>query len=92
MQRHLGPALLAAALTGCVTGAEPMQAIEVRVPVPVPCIAAIPERPVLDSPQAWASGASDYDKTVALLIDHGRLVAHVDALEAAMAPCVRREM
>jgi hypothetical protein len=71
--------LAAVLLAGCATAPPPLP-VEVRIPVPVPCVQAVSERPAL----AWdaLADAGVYDQVRALLIDRGRLVAHVDELQA----------
>jgi hypothetical protein len=65
---------------------SPPLPVEVRIPVPVPCVQAVPERPAL----AWdaLADAGIYEQVRALLIDRGRLVAHVDELRAELTGCV----
>lgn len=71
-------------VAGCASTPPPLP-VEVRVPVPVPCVSAIPARPAL----AWDDlvDARVYEQVRALLIDRGRLVAHVDELRAVLGVC-----
>lgn len=71
-------------ITGCASMPPPLP-VEVRIPVPVPCAQIVPERPAL----AWdgLADAGVYDQVRALLIDRGRLVAHVDELQAVLVGC-----
>lgn len=87
-------AALAAALAilaaGCASTREPAVPREVRVPVPVPCVARedIPARPEI--PGARELLALDrYERTLALWTAHARLERYAAELEAIVEACAR---
>lgn len=71
-------------LAGCASTPPPLP-VEVRIPVPTPCVQVVPERPAL----AWdaLADAGVYDQVRALLIDRGRLVAWSREAEALLVAC-----
>ena len=83
MSRMLWILVSSLLLAGC--SAPLPRTVEVRVPVPVPCVSEIPARPAL----AWddLAGAPVYEQVRALLIDSGRLVVHSDELRAVLEAC-----
>lgn len=78
-------ALLAAfaLLSGCVGIGEVR---EVRIPIPTPCVSAIPSRPesALDK---LPPNATVYDAVQSLLVDRERIGNHVTTLEALLEAC-----
>jgi hypothetical protein len=74
----------AAALSGCATYSTP---VEVPVPVAVPCINWIPERPNLYAAEAWERNADVFERLKALKADRVLLIAHADRLEALLVAC-----
>lgn len=78
------PALVVA-LAGCQT-CPPV--IEVRVPVPVPCIERLPARPALLA-DAELARLSDAQLVLALRRQGIMAVDYVNALEAVASPCLK---
>ena len=72
---------LTAALAGCATTRT------VQVPVPVPCITFVPERPELMAERVWAETTDVWARARALLVDRLRLLSHAERLEATLAAC-----
>lgn len=73
---------VAAALAGCATGLPE----RVEIPVPVPCVQHLPERPALAT-DALAAGATTYDKARAALAERQQLRGYVVELEAVLGAC-----
>ena len=76
-------------LAGCA--ARPVvvtETVEVRVPVPVPCIAEMPARPAVMT-DAELLALDDYRAVVALRRDRMLLVQYAAEAEAVMRPCAR---
>jgi hypothetical protein len=71
-------------LAGCETTA--WRPVEVRIPVPVPCIAALPDRPAT-TPDDALKAMSDYRLVLTLAADRAALRGHVEELRALLAPC-----
>lgn len=76
---------VAALLAGCGTRLPE----RVEIPVPVPCVERLPERPALAT-DALATGATVYDKTRAALAERQQLRGYVVELEAVLGACVER--
>lgn len=82
----------ASSLAGCGTAPaapEPVvRIVEVRVPVPAPCIdaAAIPVRPAVNT-LAEILTLTNADAAVALLVQHNLLLGYAGELEGAIAGC-----
>jgi len=80
-------ALIVLLLTGCATRLPP--AVEVKVPVPVPCVQAdeVPARPTfLTDPQLHAM--PDYNLVLALAADRRKRQIYEALLEATLTACV----
>lgn len=75
---------LAALLSGC-QATIPVPEV-VKVPVPVPCVAAIPTRPATTS-DSDLRAMDDYGLVLSLAADRRALLGHVDALEAVLQGC-----
>lgn len=73
--------LALALLAGCQTP------ITATVPIPVPCIQSIPDRPVTASDEALKA-MPDGPLVLTLAADRAVLRGHVDELRALLAPCV----
>ena len=69
-------------LSGCVGP----QVREVKIPVPVPCVTVIPERPA-SSLDALPLEASIYESVQGLLVDRLRMGRYVGELEAVLEAC-----
>jgi hypothetical protein len=86
-QRVFAAAFAALALTGCGAFGE------VRQPPPqlvsVPCVAALPERPLLLADDAWKRNADEFERVRSLMVDRAVLKAHVGTLEAVLRACVK---
>jgi hypothetical protein len=78
-------------LAGCAASSAPPPALEVKVPVPVACLAAdqVPQRPVLAGDEQLA-GMTDYALVLSLAADRRARQAYELKLEAAIAACVAR--
>lgn len=78
-------------LAGCA--ARPVvvsESVEVRVPVPVACIAEMPVRPQT-MPDAELLALDDYRVVVVLRRDRLLLEQYAAEAEAVMRPCLRQE-
>jgi len=71
-------------LAGCAT--RPPATVEVQVPVAVPCVRKVPERPQFEFDRLPAD-ASDGDKVLALARDWVHARKYELELEAAIAGC-----
>jgi hypothetical protein len=75
---------------GCTTvPAQPesvVRTVEVKVPVPVPCVTAVPARPRFDT-LADILMLRNADAALALMTQHNVLTAYVGELEAVVAAC-----
>lgn len=76
--------LLATLLLGCAT--KPVTQ-EVKVPVYVPCVLAIPIKPIFEA-KTLGPGASDGEKVLALARDTPLHFKYEGLLEAALAGCL----
>ncbi|QEI07817.1 hypothetical protein FXN63_19735 [Pigmentiphaga aceris] len=76
---------------GCTAVPTPPEAVvrtvEVKIPVPVPCIAAMPLRPTVDT-LADILALRNADAALALMTQHNVLLAYVGELEAVLAGCL----
>ena len=84
MIRIMGLALLA----GCQTPVTIDRPVRVEVPVPVACISSLPARPATTDDQALKS-MNDYAAVLTMRRDTLVLRAHVETLEALLAPCTQ---
>jgi len=76
------------AMAGCSSWGQVQLPTEVRVPVPVPCLDALPPSPkVANDEQLLALG--DYDLVVTLAKDRKALEAAYLELRAAAGACLR---
>jgi len=75
-----------ALLTGCSTLPELPK--ETLVPVPVPCVEAMPDKPRLLT-DAELAKLADYQLVLAIRQDQLALRAYAEILEALMLACVR---
>lgn len=82
MQRWICYAGIGLLLSGC---AGPV-VLEVKIPIPVPCVSAIPVRPesALDR---LPLEASVFESAKALLVDRERIGAYTGNLEALLEAC-----
>lgn len=81
--------MFACLLAGCATTPVATSTVEVRVPVPVPCLTNAPESP----PSARKSLAASSDPAArlrAMLIDLARQDAYIPQLEAALSGCIAK--
>ena len=81
----------AGSLAGCGTAPrepEPVvRTVEIRVPVPVPCIAAMPARPQIYS-RAEILALPNAEAAERLLAQDNVLKSYVGEIEAVAGPCV----
>lgn len=75
--------LLAAMLSGCATKEV---IVEVRVPVPVPCIATVPREPVLAT-DAELLAMDDYRLLLTIARERLTLIGHSGELAAIVTAC-----
>lgn len=69
------------------TQPEPVvRTVEVKIPVPVPCVTAIPARPRFDT-LADILMLRNADAALALMTQHNVLAAYVGELEAVVTAC-----
>lgn len=71
-------------VVGCASA--PPATVEVKVPVPVPCVTAVPARPEYEFGKLTLA-ASEGEKVLALARDWPRGRAYEGALEAVIAGC-----
>jgi hypothetical protein len=77
-------AVMALALSGCVSTAPKVQ--EVLVPVPVPCKVAIPDRPAL-AVDSLPVGSGIWEQMKALRAERSQRQGYETELEAAVKSC-----
>lgn len=73
-------------LAGCA--AEPTLPREVRIPIPVACISAMPQKPAIRA-EAEIKALPDYDATIATWTERLRLKDYAAELEAVAEPCLK---
>lgn len=83
MTKHLIYLPLLAACTATPQLPTPPNVVEVKVPVAVPCIKDMPKRP--EMAQARDNTRPEYMR--ALLINHARMKAYEQELEAILETC-----
>lgn len=76
--------LLVCLLWGCATAP---QVVEVRVPVPVPCVTEIPAAPSV-TPDERLVAMDDYRLVLTLARERLLLIGHVAELRAVLEACV----
>lgn len=76
--------LVSCALAGCASG--PQIPKEIRVPVPVPCIDQVPQRPSMLS-DAELLALDDYGLVIALARDRRVRQGYIAELEATVEGC-----
>ena len=81
----------AGSLAGCgiaPRAPEPIvRTVEVKVPVPVPCVASMPERPAVNT-LAEILAMANADAAGALMTQHNLLLGYAGELEALAGHCV----
>jgi uncharacterized lipoprotein YajG len=75
--------LLVALLAGCATSQEPLQ---VRVPVPVPCVVELPAEPVIVA-DAELRAMSDYRLVLVIARERLQLLSYSAEIRAAAEGC-----
>ena len=78
--------ILSFCLFGCATTATPVQPVEVRVPVAVPCNAPVPVRPAF-AVDALPVGSGVWDQMAALRAERYQRKGYESELEAAVQSC-----
>lgn len=78
--------ILSFGLAGCATTPPPVQPVEVRVPVAVPCKAPTPERPAF-AVDALPLGSGIWDQMKALRAERLQRQGYETELEAAVKAC-----
>ena len=72
-------------LSGCAS-APPCEPAEIKIPIPVPCVNEIPNKPDSMMGQLPES-ATDFDKIQALTIDYLSQQQYIHSLEAVIEGC-----
>lgn len=80
---HLATVFVTLALAGC--GAAPVKPVEVQVPVTVPCVGAVPDRP--GSTFGAGKWPGDAAAAQAALIDAALWQSYATKLEVVVAGC-----
>lgn len=78
--------ILSFCLVECATTAPPVQPVEVRVPVAVPCKAPVPVRPAF-AVDALPVGSGVWDQMAALRAERYQRKGYEAELEAAVQSC-----
>ncbi|MGK5024579.1 hypothetical protein [Janthinobacterium sp. RB2R34] len=89
MARHIIPKIISIVLlTGCASA--PQTPVRVEVPVLVPCIGEVPQRPVYEFDKL-PSTATDGEIVLALARDWARSRTYEQTLQATISGCVDKQ-